>query len=476
VTPGRVRLPTPWLIGLTLLGVTLRLVFLVLAGNLEPYADESHYLYLAAVWRRFGIYSDCAYYFWPPGYPVFLGICLHLFGASGVLAAKLIQVLLSGIIGLMTMVIANRLFSGQAAWVAGVLWCLYLPLIGFTHYLWPETLFLAAFMPALYLLVRWWQHAPRPTAPQGCLVAAGLLLGLSLLIKEVGLWWCVGLVLLVLVRDIRLSRATAVSRAVLLTLAVAVVILPWTLRNREVYGRWTPVGATLGQNVYWGLNGSYLNFDYPPAQLSQLPKLNPRVYRWLLATPPPGWERSTTPNVIDRSAEDVRRGLSFAAQHPSFTARTRLKKLADWATPLSFFVRHYALGRYHGILAAPAIRRPLLVAALLLPMVVLAGAIPGFWGASRTSRAGSIVAYTLIYFVPTTALVNGLSRYRIAIEPLLIVLAAGFLSSLARAIRLPPRAGAGGGFWLLTILGWLVLAFLWWLNAPEILALVRSAW
>ncbi len=472
MTPGRLRLATPWLIGLTLLGVAIRLVFLLLAGDLEPHADESHYLYLAALWRRFGIYSDCAYYFWPPVYPVFLGICLRLFDMDGIFAAKLIQVLLSGIVGLMTMLLAGRLFSRRAACLAGLLWCIYLPLIGFTHYLWPETLFLAAFLPALYLAICWWQSEPRAMAPNRYLVAAGLLLGLSLLIKEVGLWWCVGLLLLVLVRDVRVSLATAISRAVLFALAIAVVILPWTLRNREVYDRGTPVGATLGQNLYWGLNSTYLNFDYTPAQLSQLPKLNPRAYRWLLAAPPPSWQRSTAPNVIDRSTEDVHRGLNFAAEHPGFAARTRVKKLADWATPLSFFVRHYALGRYHGVLATPAIRRPLLIAALLLPMLVLASAVPGFWAALRAARAWPVVAFTLLYFVPTTALVNGMSRYRIAIEPLLIVLAAGFLS----AVPLPRREGAGGGFWPLTILGWLVLAFLWWLNAPEVLALVRSAW
>jgi len=38
---------TGWIAGLTLLGAALRMVFLLLAGDLEPYADESNYLYLA---------------------------------------------------------------------------------------------------------------------------------------------------------------------------------------------------------------------------------------------------------------------------------------------------------------------------------------------------------------------------------------------------------------------------------------------
>jgi 4-amino-4-deoxy-L-arabinose transferase-like glycosyltransferase len=449
--------------------VGLRLLFLLLAGNLEPQADESHYLYLATIWQHFGIYSDCAYYLWPPGYPLFLGLALQLFGASGIFAAKLCQVLLSGIVGLTTMLVAARLFSRRAAVVAGILWSLYLPLIGFTHYLWPETLYLAAFLPALYLLIVWWQQSERTAVSNRYLIAAGVLLGLSLLIKEVGLWWCAGLVLLVLARDLRQSVAQAASRAILFALSMSVVVLPWTLRNHEVYGRWTPVGATLGQNMYWGLNSTYLNFDYTPAQLSQLAQLNPRTYRWLLAAPPPAWQRSTAPNVIDRSAEDVRRGLQYAGDHPAFAARTRIKKLADWATPLSFFVRHYALDRYHGVLASPAVRRPLLTAALLLPLLVLAAAIPGFWGSLRTSGAWPVLAFTLLYFIPTTALVNGMSRYRTPIEPLLIVLAAGFLSGAAWRSWSRPAM-------VVSILGCAALAFLWWLNAPEVLALVQNAW
>lgn len=463
------RLATRWLIALTLLGAGIRLLFVFLAGDLEPQADESHYLYLAAVWKHFGVYSDCAYYLWPPGYPVFLGLCLRLFGAGGIFAAKLVQVLLSGVVGLVTMLLAGRLFSRRAAWIAGVLWCVYLPLIGFTHTLWPETMYLAAFMPALYLLVVWWQHGERTSASNRCLIAAGMLIGLSLLIKEVGLWWAAGLAVLVLARDLRHSVAAAASRAILFALSVSVLVLPWTLRNHEVYGRWTPVGATLGQNLYWGLNGSYLNFDYTPAQLNQLAKINPRVYRWLLATPPPNWQRSDSPNVIDRSAEDVQRGLRYAGDHPGFALRTRIKKLADWVTPLSFFVRHYALGRYHDVLASPAVRRPLLAAALVLPMVVLASAIPGFWRSMRSSRAATVLAFTLIYFVPTTALINGMSRYRIALEPLLIVLAAGFLAGATwRGWRRPAM--------VLSAVGWTALGFLWWVNAPEVLALVRSAW
>jgi hypothetical protein len=45
------RSSLPYL-ALTLLGVAIRLGFLILVGDLEPHADESNYLYLAVARNR----------------------------------------------------------------------------------------------------------------------------------------------------------------------------------------------------------------------------------------------------------------------------------------------------------------------------------------------------------------------------------------------------------------------------------------
>ena len=123
-------------------GVGLRLVFLALTTNLDLLRDEGHYVYLALSWNRFGFYPDGLRYLWPPGFPLFLAWCLSLFGAQGVVAAKLVQVLASASIGICTMALAERLFGARGALIAGGLWCVHLPLIGYTHTLWSETLFL----------------------------------------------------------------------------------------------------------------------------------------------------------------------------------------------------------------------------------------------------------------------------------------------------------------------------------------------
>ncbi len=72
----------------------------------------------------------------------------------GIFLAKLFQVLASASIGLSTMLLARLFFGDRAAKVAGVIWCVDLPRIGFAHAFWKETLFLAFFLPGLYQLVR----------------------------------------------------------------------------------------------------------------------------------------------------------------------------------------------------------------------------------------------------------------------------------------------------------------------------------
>ena len=256
------------------------------------------------------------------------------------------------------------------------------------------------------------------------------------------------------------------SRAALFLLSVAVVIVPWTLRTFEVYGRFAPVGAMLGQNAFLGLNGLYLNPDYFLEESQQITQANATVHRYLTAPPAPPWDRSTKLNILDRSAENVRRGLAYSWQNPGYTARTRIKKLADWVTPLSFFVRHYRLDRYKGILAGPIVQTPLIATALVLPMLVLGGAVGGVCFCLKESAGRCLFGWTLLYFTLASSLIVAMSRYRICVEPLLIVLAAAFLS------------GAGGWRWrskaaVACVTGWTVLAGLWLMNVAEVWAMVR---
>jgi 4-amino-4-deoxy-L-arabinose transferase-like glycosyltransferase len=467
-------------------GVLLRALLALLAGRPELQSDEANYTYLALSWNHLGFFGDSYRYLWPPGYPFLLARAFDLFGSQAFEAIKALQVLASAAIGASTMLLARHLFGARAALFAGIAWCLYLPLAAFTHLLWTETFFLALFLPALLCLLR---AARAPERSGGPLIAAGLLLGLSLYLREVVLFLIPALALWAGFGLPHRALGDAgtpgldgllggLRRASLLLLAAAVVVFPWTLRNFEVYGRWMAVGTSMGENAYLGLNEGYRNFDLTPyARHLDQDRRNPMaaVRPWFAATEVgTHWERAEEiHNVPDRLAENASRGRTWVLDHPAEFLRTRLKKVADFVAPLSFFIRHQALGRYPGPLGAPALRRPLVLWALLCPLAAL---LAGIWGGSTRLAPGAprrLIGLISLYFLATTALVS-MSRFRLPLIPLAIVLGAGLLTARPATQPEIPRASLRRAR-LAAAIGTVLLLFLWWVDLPEVLAVLEIA-
>ncbi|MAE28840.1 MAG: glycosyltransferase family 39 protein [Planctomycetota bacterium] len=468
-------------VAIALFGMLLRGLLALAAGTPELQSDEANYTYLALSWNHLGYYGDSYRYLWPPGYPWVLAQALDIFGLQAFAAVKTMQVLASGIIGAATMLIAGQLFGKRAAALAGLAWCLYLPLAAFTHLLWTETFFLALFLPALYCLLRAVGDSAterRDQAPTGLLVCAGLLLGLSLYLREVVLYLIPALALWLAWRSgggPALSRE-GMRRASLLLLSAAVVVFPWTLRNHEVYDRWLAVGASMGENAYLGLNEGYKNFDLTPYarhlgpdKKDPMTAVRPFFAAAHLDAESSHWERAEEiHNVPDRLAENAARGRAWALAHPADFARTRLKKLADFVAPLSFFLRHQALGRYPGPLGSPALRRPLVIWALLCPILAL---LAGLWGGFTRLNPGPtrrLLALVTVYFSATSMLVS-MSRFRLPLMPLALILGAGLICGSLRGERATGKRRAAA------LAASLLLIFLWWLDLPEVLAVLELA-
>ncbi len=456
------------LLVLSLLGVLLRLVLLLVVGQVELQSDEANYVYGALTLNHFGVYLDHYRYLWPPGYSWILAQCIAIFGQDGLFVAKLLQVVGSASIGLTTMLFAYRLGNMRAARIAGVLWVLYLPLAAFTHLLWNETLFLALFLPALYQLLRVIQGVERGVDRR--LIAAGLLLGAALYLKEAPVYLVPLLALGLL--PCAPGMREGLARGALLLLACACVQLPWTLRNLHVYGHFVPVAQSLGENAYNGLNEDYRSFDLIAVEVERTrrglpPLVETRVRPWFVDVEEgSGWERAdrggdaenAVANTIERSRENTSRGLAYAREHPGWLARSRLKKLADLVTPLSFFTRHQALGRYdHSALGTPLGRALSGLWAVACPVLVLLLGSAGFF-ALREPRARWLLGLVIGYTVATSTLV-AMSRFRLPIVPLLIACGA---SLLARRGGTPSRGRAAT-----ILLVWGVLGGLWWINWPE---------
>ncbi len=443
-------------------GLGIRLLFLFLASDIEPHADESNYIYLALCLNRFSILIDCYNFLWPPGYPAYLAFFLDRFGVDGIFAAKLVQVALSGVVGLSIYLFGLQIYHPRAARTAGWIWAFYLPLVGFTHYLWPETIFLALFLPGLLLLIKALGHETTTGKTDRLLLLAGLLLGFSLYFKEVALYLILLLSCLIFLK-VRGSLSNRGRPAVTFLLAAIVAILPWTLRNYEVYKQVAPVGATLGVNLYLGMNSKYKNLDYPTSLRTDAAEANGRVRDLLVGDAPAGWDRAQMGNVVERSRKSTATALRFARENLPFVLRSRVKQIADFVSPVSFFVRHFALEKYGGILSAPVVTRSLVYLAVLMTISVTALSTAGFFRIpSHPTRM--VLAVVIVYFLAVIAPLGGLSRYRIPIEPLLILLAGGALSRATISNSLPPvRWGP-----VAAILAALLL--LWAINAAEVVS------
>jgi len=456
-------------------GVALRLLLLWLAGEPALQKDESGYLYLALAWERFGVLLDAERYLWPPAWPFVLKTCFQVFGRDALVAAKVLECVASAAIGLGILSIADRLGGRRAALFAGIAWALYLPLAAFTHMLWSEPLFLALLVPAVALLVGAQQCAPRGAAQRG-LILAGLLFGAALLTKEVAFYLAPLLALGVLGSWLRTSPVEGVRRASLFLLAVAAVIAPWTMRNLDVYGRPVPVGISLGENVYHGLNARYVNFDLAP--LARSPRVTEPLERLSRRTfvetdPASLWVRDeATPNTAERSGVHVARGLGWLRANPGDFARTRLKKLADLVAPTCFFVRHQALAIYSGPLGAEGTRQALVAWAVAAAALLLLLGLPG--SVHLAGRVGTVPGAWIplvcgAYFVGTSLLVS-MSRFRLCLVPWLIV-GAAVLFATERRDRLATTPGR-----LTTLLALGALGFLWWIDWPELTRILELAW
>ncbi|MFT5050801.1 MAG: hypothetical protein ACI8QZ_002206 [Chlamydiales bacterium] len=455
---------------LCILGVGIRLAFLLLAGELELQSDEANYVYLALTWEYFGFYSDSYRYLWPPGYPFVLGLFLRAFDADGIFYIKLAQVLASASVGWFTMLFARRLFGQRAAVLAGIIWCVYLPLIGFTHYLWTETFFLALFLPSIYLVLLTMQDDGADAGSRReslRLLCAGVLFGLCLYLKEVHLYLAPVLGLLLWLR----ARMGGLRRGSLFLLAITVVVAPWTLRNYEVYGRFLPIGASLGENCFLGLNAPYKNFDTSPFARHRFDRELPRPREWFVANDGVGeWQRAETiTNTADKLAMGVELGMGFVRTHPGWFVRSRIKKLADLALPSCFFVRHQGLEHYaDGRLGTPLVRRTLTLASIGLSALVMLFGLAGLWSAVEDRSARWLLTTVTLYFVSTASIV-AMSRFRIPFIPFLIALGAGLLTGHlrqgSRRRRTLALLGVGG-----------LLSVLWWIDWPELSGVIDMAW
>src|SRR5262249_46147989 len=222
-------------------------------------------------------------------------------------------------------------------------------------------------VPSLYLLLL--SHMQSFTARQqrGLVVLAGGMLGLSAWLKESAAYLPV-----VLAFWLAWAKPRSPRNAIAVVMAVAFALAPCVAWNRYDLNEYLVTGGTLEANVRVGLNGRYINSDYNRIyQVYGKAGKDFSVHENKTFTEyGAGWATRLDGTLRENTSWNLREGVHYARDHKVGFVLTRIKKIADLHTPLSFLVRDIAFV-YSGPLSTPFVRRVVIVFSLFSSCLLL---------------------------------------------------------------------------------------------------------
>jgi 4-amino-4-deoxy-L-arabinose transferase-like glycosyltransferase len=305
----------------------------------------------------------------------------------------------AGIVALIG-VIAFQLWGRRVALISLALGAVYVPLILVGQALMSEPLFVLCLLGAIACALRGW------------VVPAGVLLGLAILGRA-------NAVILVLPLAAAVWRG---RRPALVLCAVALVtVAPWTIRNYETFHAFVPVSTQFGSALAGTYNSEAMADTRNPASWRTLKRVDD--YRPIFDR-----VRETPEPVLEKQLR--RASLEFIKAHPGYvltvswwTSR-RMLDLAgmDWSI-------HTA--------ATISATRGWAIAGVVCFWVFALLAIGGAF--TREARAAPwwLWAVPLLMYLSVVFLVVETPRYRAAIDPFIVLLAALCVSGSGRAGRCP---------------------------------------
>ncbi|MEW6198824.1 MAG: glycosyltransferase family 39 protein [Planctomycetota bacterium] len=185
----------------------------------------------------------------PPGYTGFVALNYLIFGRD-IQAVGCVQAVLGALTSGLIVIFAARFVSRRAAVVAGLLHAFWLPAVAYVPILGSENVALPALFGTLVLIQR--AESASGRARYAYLAVAGLLSGLTLLVRSITLFIAPALFLLSL-RGPTTTRRRLTGAAVWAA-AVVLTLMPWLVRNYLI-GFGFPTFATQGPRaLWWGNN------------------------------------------------------------------------------------------------------------------------------------------------------------------------------------------------------------------------------
>ncbi len=224
--------------GLFVAAFMIRLAFVLTLQDGFYFYDSVDYTASALNLVTHGEFGEA--YRRPPAYPVFLAGIYSLFGQT-ILAIRLVESLLGACLAMVVAVIGRCIAGEGVGALAGFLWAVFPNAIFIAGLVYPTGLATMLLACAVLCLVT---EAGKLLAP-GRAMLGGLFVGFAALTVPVALLTAGALALWVLYWQ----HTRRLLLAALVLLGVALALAPWTARNYKVHGRFVLIEPRLVQRV-----------------------------------------------------------------------------------------------------------------------------------------------------------------------------------------------------------------------------------
>jgi 4-amino-4-deoxy-L-arabinose transferase-like glycosyltransferase len=337
--------------------------------------------------------------FRPPAYPLFVAGVYELFGyadkAARVEAARIANAFVgTGIVALIGL-IAFQLWGRRVSLLALALGAVYIPLILVGQSVMSEPLFVLCLLGAIAALLH--------SRAYPWVILAGVLTGLAILGRANAI---------ILLLPLAVAAWRGWRAPVVLVLAAALTVLPWTIRNYETFDAFVPVSTQFGSALAGTYNSEARADKDNPASWRTLKRVDDYrpIFNQIRSTPEPELEKRL------RSAS-----LDFIKEHPGyvltvgFWTTRRMLDLAgmDWSI--------------HTAATISATRGPAIAGVVCFWVFALLAV----YGATRARGTPLwLWAVPLLMYLSVVFLVVETPRYRTAIDPFIVLLAALALDAL----------------------------------------------
>jgi 4-amino-4-deoxy-L-arabinose transferase-like glycosyltransferase len=353
--------------------------------------------------------------FRPPGYPYALAGVYRLAGvenaprADRVRAARVFGAVLGALVVGLVGVLAAQLWGRRVALVAAALAAVYVPLITVGGAVMSEMLFVVFMLAALIAAIEHRRSAHRHRLA----ILAGVLGGLAILTRANGMVLLLPLAVSVWDGRPRLTRA-ALLPPVVLVAAAALTVTPWTIRNAVELHSFVPVTTQLGS----ALAGTYND------QARHDPD-NPASWRSIKHVPAfaEEWRNIRSIPEVDLERRLRKASLEYIADHPTYVA-----EVGFWNTVRLLDLA--GLNRARATAASVGIEPRWADAGVVCFLAFAAIALAGALTARARATPAFVWALPVLLAASVVFLTTETPRYRTAIDPFVVLLAALALSAL----------------------------------------------